>query len=68
MGLIPAFLEITEALKDSIPDMIPFEVGTSFYEWKGREKGKGGGVGEGEGLGLKNGLKGPESEPHLYFC
>lgn len=25
-GLIPMFLEMTEALKDSIPDMIPFEV------------------------------------------
>lgn len=26
VGLIPVFLEMTEALKDSIPDMIPFEV------------------------------------------
>jgi len=25
-GLIPVFLEMTEALKDSIPYMIPFEV------------------------------------------
>ena len=25
-GLIPVFLEMTEALKDSILDMIPFEV------------------------------------------
>ena len=25
-GLIPVFLEMTEALRDSIPDMIPFEV------------------------------------------
>jgi len=25
-GLIPVFLEMTEVLKDSIPDMIPFEV------------------------------------------
>ena len=25
-GLIPVFLEMIEALKDSIPDMIPFEV------------------------------------------
>ena len=26
IGLIPVFLEMTEALKDSIADMIPFEV------------------------------------------
>ena len=25
-GLIPVFLEMTENLKDSIPDMIPYEV------------------------------------------
>jgi len=25
-GLVPVLLEMTEALKDSIPDMIPFEV------------------------------------------
>ena len=29
-GLIPVFLEMTEALKDSIPDMIPFEVRALF--------------------------------------
>lgn len=29
-GLIPVFLEMTEALKDSIPDMIPFEVRVQY--------------------------------------
>lgn len=30
-GLIPVFLEMTEALKDSIPDMIPFEVRVQLF-------------------------------------
>jgi len=29
VGLIPIFLEMSGALKDSIPDMIPFEVSAS---------------------------------------
>ena len=28
VGLIPVFLQMAESLKDSIPDMIPFEVST----------------------------------------
>lgn len=43
VGLIPVFLEMTDTLKDSISDMIPFEVIRSPFlgcvKWSGKGEG-----------------------------